>query len=160
MSRISSCTWRYLICANVSPVFCHTYSSRGCARCFPLRRPLVTSRTCLLPTAPVSPGARSAFSRPTRRGTSHTGLVCTTSRNVRFIQVSHSTKWPLSVSPFLSSTSMGWPCAALRRPRGNCERPQSVNQLVGAKGWGIEDEPCFQVVMYRPAAGTEGGRSL
>lgn len=160
MSRISSCTWRYLICANVSPVSCGTYSSTGCARCFPSRRPLVTSQTCLLPTAPVSSVANRRCRAPTRRRASHTGLVCTTSRNVRFIQVSHSTRWPLSVSPFLSSTSMGWPCAALRRPRGNCERPRSVNQLVGAKGWGIEDEPYFQVVVYRPAAGTEGGRRL
>lgn len=50
-----------------------------------------------------------------------TGLVWTTSFSVRFIHVSQLTRWPLRVSPFLSSTSIGWPWAALRRPRGSCK---------------------------------------
>ena len=36
---------------------------------------------------------------------------------------------PLSVSPFLSSTSMGWPWAALSRPSGSCKR-YTVNNVV------------------------------
>jgi len=55
-----------------------------------------------------------------RAHSQHTAFVCTTSFKVRFIHVSHCTRWPLRVSPFLSSTSIGWPCAALRRPRGSC----------------------------------------
>ena len=43
-----------------------------------------------------------------------------TSRSVMFIQVSHETRRPLYVSPFLSSTSMGWPCAVLSRESGSC----------------------------------------
>lgn len=42
-----------------------------------------------------------------------------TSRSVMFIQVSHETRRPLYVSPFLSSTSMGWPCAVLSRESGS-----------------------------------------
>lgn len=53
---------------------------------------------------------------------SPSALVWTTSLRVRFIQVSQLTRWPLKVSPFLSSTSMGWPWAALRMPRGSWER--------------------------------------
>lgn len=48
-----------------------------------------------------------------------TGLVWTTSLRVRFIHVSHMTRCPFRVSPFLSSTSMGWPWAALSNPRGS-----------------------------------------
>lgn len=55
---------------------------------------------------------------PQRR---RTGLVWTTSFSVKFIHVSQLTRWPLRVSPFFSSTSMGCPWAALRRPRGSCE---------------------------------------
>lgn len=33
--------------------------------------------------------------------------------------MSQEERWPLRVSPSLSSTSMGWPTAALRRPRGS-----------------------------------------
>lgn len=63
----------------------------------------------------------------------HTGLVCTTSRRVRFIHVSQSTRWPLSVSPFLSSTSIGWPCAAFKSPRGNYRIGQSPIQRIGGR---------------------------
>lgn len=52
----------------------------------------------------------------------HTGLVCTTSFKVKFIHVSHDTKCPFKVSPSLSSTNIGWPCAAVRRPKGSCRR--------------------------------------
>lgn len=57
---------------------------------------------------------------------SPSALVCTTSRNVRFIHVSQLTRSPLSVSPLLSSTSMGWPVAAVRRPSGSCHNCQCV----------------------------------
>lgn len=33
--------------------------------------------------------------------------------------MSQVTRWPFSVSPLLSSTSIGCPCAAVRRPRGS-----------------------------------------
>lgn len=55
-----------------------------------------------------------------RKNEERTGLDCTTSLSVRFIHVSHMTRWPLRFSPLLSSTRMGWPCAALRSPRGSC----------------------------------------
>lgn len=68
-------------------------------------------------------------SRSEKKG-QHTGLVCTTSFNVKFIHVSHVTKCPFSVSPFLSSTSIGWPCAAVRRPRGSCCLLASTSSLL------------------------------
>mmetsp|Transcript_27526 Transcript_27526/g.68931 ORF Transcript_27526/g.68931 Transcript_27526/m.68931 type:complete len:127 (-) Transcript_27526:20-400(-) len=42
-----------------------------------------------------------------------------TSRRCTFIQVSQLTKWPLYVSPFFSSTNMGWPWEVFRRESGN-----------------------------------------
>lgn len=60
-----------------------------------------------------------------------TGLVCTTSLRVRFIHVSQVTRWPLRVSPFLSSTSIGWPWAAFRRPRGSCGAGQLIVRIGG-----------------------------
>lgn len=33
--------------------------------------------------------------------------------------MSQEERWPFRVSPSLSSTSMGWPTAAFRRPRGS-----------------------------------------
>lgn len=49
-----------------------------------------------------------------------------TSLNVMFIQVSHETSRPLYVSPFLSSTSMGWPCAVFRSDKGSFRRWRDV----------------------------------
>ena len=42
-----------------------------------------------------------------------------TSRRQMFIQLSQLTRWPLYVSPFLSSTSMGCPCDVRRSERGS-----------------------------------------
>lgn len=45
--------------------------------------------------------------------------------------VSQLTRWPLRVSPFFSSTSMGWPCAAVSRPSGNYDGRISIG-LIGS----------------------------
>lgn len=42
-----------------------------------------------------------------------------TSRRLMFIQLSQLTRCPLYVSPFFSSTSMGWFCAVFSNDRGS-----------------------------------------
>ncbi len=82
----------------------------------------------------AAPLARSCRGDHGAAGESLTALVCTTSFNVMFIHVSHCTRWPFSVSPLLSSTSIGWPWAALNRPRGNWKTPYVSRALsVGAR---------------------------
>ena len=46
-----------------------------------------------------------------------------TSRRQMFIQLSQLTRWPLYVSPFLSSTSIGCPCDVRRSESGSTIRP-------------------------------------
>lgn len=48
--------------------------------------------------------------------------------------MSQLTRCPLRVSPFFSSTSMGWPCAALSRPRGNCDVVSAFCRLRRGRG--------------------------
>ena len=99
-------------------------------RCFPLHTPPVICEICrhpiIKPQLASPPSFQCSFlhhlapRESTYGRVLRTGLVCTTSFKVRFIHVSHVTRCPFSVSPFLSSTSIGWPCAAVKRPRGSC----------------------------------------
>lgn len=120
---------------------------------------------------------RSLAVAPARcEGRALTGPVCTTSFSVRFIHVSHCTRWPLSVSPFLSSTSIGWPWAALSRPRGSYNGVSGVSSagavlelllfayhcvIVGARGVVM---PCFGRVLdagrWMLGASLSGGAAL
>jgi len=49
--------------------------------------------------------ARTIEPNQGERGEGRTALVWYTSLSVKFIKLSHATRWPLKVSPFLSSTS-------------------------------------------------------
>jgi hypothetical protein len=128
---ISSGTRRYLICSDkcisihIPPVLSHSCATYIVPFNINLREPhkfIAILRHC------KSAQLRHAVRIKIAGRCLLTGLVCTTSRKVKFIQVSHRTKCPLRVSPFLSSTSMGWPCAALRRPRGSYELQQRVRK--------------------------------
>lgn len=47
------------------------------------------------------------------------------------------TRWPLSVSPLLSSTSMGWPWAAFSRPRGSFYHVSDFHSSSSAGLWAL-----------------------
>ena len=52
-----------------------------------------------------------------------------TSRRQMFIQLSQLTRWPLYVSPFLSSTSIGCPCDVRRSESGSTIPPRPVARV-------------------------------
>ena len=64
-----------------------------------------------------------------------------TSRRQMFIQLSQLTRWPLYVSPFLSSTSIGCPCDVRRSESGSTipppDSPSSVLSLCAAESSGV-----------------------
>src|SRR6185312_4645459 len=57
----------------------------------------------------ISPPSTCSFTIHPSCQLLHTGDVCMTSRNVKFIQLSQLTKCPLNVSPFFNSTSYALP---------------------------------------------------
>eukprot|EP00964_Phaeocystis_antarctica_P010493 scaffold5782_cov36-Phaeocystis_antarctica.AAC.1 len=66
-----------------------------------------------------------------------------TSRRQMFIQLSQLTRWPLYVSPFLSSTSIGCPCDVRRSESGSTipppDSPSSVLSLCAAESsWDVK----------------------
>ena len=61
--------------------------------------------------------------------------VMVTSFRARFIKLSEPTRLPLYVSPFLSSTSMGWRCAALSRLSGK-RLIQGQEEMLGSQ-WAV-----------------------
>lgn len=84
---------------------------------------------------------------------SPSALVCTTSLSVKFIQVSQLTKSPFRVSPLFSSTSIGWPVAAVKRPSGSFHSVSARGRSRGRGSCGSCDVPwcraCSAVRQWR-----------
>ena len=84
-----------------------------------------------------------------------------TSRRQMFIQLSQLTRWPLYVSPFLSSTSIGCPCDVRRSESGSTipppDSPSSVLSLCAAESsWGVKKSQKRLSQISREVC-TEGG---